>query len=56
VAVGRGAAAPAVPSSQLLSTPMAPWVGLAGLAAALLLVALLALRTISRSTHRTRRH
>jgi serine-type D-Ala-D-Ala carboxypeptidase (penicillin-binding protein 5/6) len=55
-AAGRGAAAAAVPSSQLLSTPMAPWVGLAGLAAALLLVALLALRTISRSTHRTRRH
>jgi D-alanyl-D-alanine carboxypeptidase (penicillin-binding protein 5/6) len=53
---GRGAAAAALPSSQLLSTPVAPWVGLAGLAAALLLVALLALRAISRSTRHARRH
>jgi hypothetical protein len=45
-----------VPSSQLLSTPVAPWVGLGGLAAALLLVALLALRAISRSTRNARRH
>ncbi len=53
---GHGAAAAAVPSSQLLSTPVAPWVGLGGVAAALLLVALLALRAISRSTRKARRH
>jgi serine-type D-Ala-D-Ala carboxypeptidase (penicillin-binding protein 5/6) len=53
---GRGAAAAALPSSQLLRTPVAPWVGLSGLAAALLLVALLALRTTSRRARHARRH
>ena len=53
---GHGAAAAALPGSQLLATPVAPWVGIAGLAAALLLVALLALRALTRPTRRERRH
>jgi len=53
---GHGAAAAALPSSQLLPTPVAPWVGLSGLAAALLLVVLLALRTSSRRARHVRRH
>jgi D-alanyl-D-alanine carboxypeptidase (penicillin-binding protein 5/6) len=46
-ALPRGAAA-ALPSSELLPRSVAPWVGLGGLAAAVLLVALLAGRAIRR--------
>jgi len=53
---GHGVAAAALPGSQLLSTRVSPWVGVAGLAAALLLVALLALRAVTRPTRGARRH
>jgi D-alanyl-D-alanine carboxypeptidase (penicillin-binding protein 5/6) len=55
----RDGAAASLPSSHLLSREVAPWVGLAGLAAALLLVALFAGRAARRPSRRStsrRRH
>jgi D-alanyl-D-alanine carboxypeptidase (penicillin-binding protein 5/6) len=52
---GRRAAA-ALPSSELVARPVAPWVGIGGLAATLLLVALLASRTVTRRSRHTPRH
>ena len=52
---GDNAAAAAVPSSALLPRSVSPWVGLAGLAAALLLVALLAVRASRRPARKRRR-
>jgi serine-type D-Ala-D-Ala carboxypeptidase (penicillin-binding protein 5/6) len=50
------AAAAAVPPALLLSRTAAPWVGLAGLAAAVLLVALLAARAVGRGRRHQPRH
>lgn len=52
----HAAAAAALPSSDLLRGPMAPWVGLGGLAAALLLVALLAVGALRRGRRDAPRH
>ncbi|HEV7146597.1 MAG TPA: hypothetical protein VGN48_06315, partial [Pedococcus sp.] len=54
-AVRGVAAAVTLPSSHLLPRTVAPWIGLAGLAAALLLVALFATRNARRPRGRARR-